>query len=130
MTTFAEVIESELNDALENKNKEAVRRLSFMISEKLNRIEEVEKRQLQNKSDIQILAETMKRGFDQVDQRIEALQKEMDKRFEAMQGQMDKRFEQVDKRFEDMNKRFTHQTWFIVTLIAGINIAIALIKGM
>jgi hypothetical protein len=112
MTTFAEVIESELNDALENKNKEAVRRLSFMISEKLNRIEEVEKRQAESKSDIQILAETMKQGFARVDQRFESMQKEM------------------DKRFEDMNKRFTHQTWFIVSLIAGINIAIALIKGM
>jgi DNA anti-recombination protein RmuC len=94
-----------------------------MISEKLTRIEEVEKRQSQNKSDIQVLAETMKQGFARVDQRFENLQKEMDKRFESMQREM-------DKRFEDINKRFTHQTWFIVALIAGINIAIALIKGM
>jgi fructose-1,6-bisphosphatase len=105
MTTFAEVIESELNDALENKNREAVRRLSFMISERLTRIEEMEKRQAENKSDIKVLAETMKQGF-------ESVHKEM------------------DKRFEGMNRRFTHQTWFIGALIAGINIAIALIKGM
>ena len=98
--------------AFENK-KEAEKRESETVTA-LNEL----------KSDIRILAETMREGFarvdkrfEAVDQRFEIMQKSIDqrfdavdKRFEAMQHYMDKRFGVVDKRFESMqesmNQRF------------------------
>ena len=50
------------------------------------------------RSDIQILVESMKQGFERMDRRFEAV----DKRFEDVQKQMDMRFEAVDKRFTMM----------------------------
>ena len=68
------------------------------------RFEQVDKRIVE-------LREDMNKSFEQVDKRFE----QIDKRFE----QIDKRFEQVDQRFEDMNNRF-EQMMNTLQLIAGI----------
>ena len=60
--------------------------------------------------------------FEQVDKRIVELREDMNKRFEQIDKrfeQVDKRFEQVDKRFEQVDKRF-EQMMNTLQLIAGI----------
>ena len=61
-----------------------------------------EKKSEQLTSDIKVIAETMKEGFNAVDKRFEAV----DKRFEDL-------YRYMDKRFEDMNKRFNMMFTFM-----------------
>ncbi|MDY6968332.1 MAG: hypothetical protein SVR08_06730 [Spirochaetota bacterium] len=92
MKNFAEVIESELSAAIMNKDIEAVKRFSFIIS---NKIEDEDN---EIKSDIKILAEVMKKGFDDINLRFE----DMNKRVEDINN----RFEHMNNRFNDFNLRF------------------------
>ena len=121
---FAELIQRDLKAAVFNSDEEAIERFSLLISDKINKIEEVEKEQETTKSDIRLLIETVKQGFEEVNKRFESIDKRfesvdkrfedlyryMDKRFEQMQHNMDKRFEamqhNMDKRFEAIDKRF------------------------
>ena len=84
MSRTAELIESELNTAILKQDKEAVKRFSLIVSQKMDKVDALEHENSNIKSDIKTLAEIMKQGFEE----------------------MNKRFENVDKRFEDMNKRF------------------------
>ena len=99
---LANLIQSELNAAVINADEEAIKRFSLLISEKIVRIDKVESEQTETKSDLRALIDTVKFGFERMDQRFEA----MDQRFEDLQRSMDKRFESMDKRFESMDKRF------------------------
>ncbi len=102
MEAIVEVLEQELEEAFEVKNKKSLHRYILLLTENIVRKESYEKEQIEIKSAIRTLAEVVKQGFERMDKRFEAMQIQMDKRFE----QVDKRFEQVDKRFEQVDKRF------------------------
>ncbi len=113
MEAIVEILEQELEEAVEVKNKKSLHRYIVLLAENIVRKESYEKEQLEIRSDIKILAQIVKQGFERMDKRFEAMQLQMDKRFEAVdkrfeaiQLQMDKRFEAVDKRFEAVDKRF------------------------
>jgi len=98
MEVIAEVLEHELEEAFEVKNKKSLHRYVLLLTDNIVKKESYEKQQLEIRSDIKILAEIVKQGFERMDKRFEAV----DKRFEAV----DKRFEQADKRFEQVDTRF------------------------
>jgi len=106
MNELAEILERELEDAFEVKNRQSLHRYIVLLAENVVRKKEYEKYIFENKSEIRLLAETMKEGFKVVDRRFEDMHKYMDKRFDDLYHYMDKRFEDTNKRFEDMNKRF------------------------
>ena len=93
MEAIAEILEQELEEAVEVKNKKSLHRYIVLLTENIVRRENYEKERYEIRSDIKTLAEIMKQGFERVD-----------KRFEDMQKYMDKRFEDVGKRFSMMFK--------------------------
>ncbi len=119
MNALLEVLEDEFRDAVVEKDEKAMRHFVTIVVENFENKKESERRENNTiialnevKSDVKILAETMREGFKQIDKRFEATDKHfeaMDKRFEAT----DKHFEAVDKRFEavinQMNVRFEEQ---------------------
>ena len=127
MEAMMEILEQELEEAVEVKNKKSLHRYIVLLTENIVRKDSYEKEQLEIRSDIKILAEIVKQGFEHTDKRFEDMQKLMnkhfeavdtrfeavDKRFEDMQKHTDKRFESVDKRFEDMNKKFSMMFTFM-----------------
>ncbi|GAB6888064.1 hypothetical protein JCM13304A_15620 [Desulfothermus okinawensis JCM 13304] len=103
--SLAELIQSELSAAILNTDKEAIKRFSILLSEKISKIEEVEYKHEETKSDLKVLIEVVKQGFDDMNRRFDDINKrfdDMNKRFEDING----RFEDMNKRFEDINKRF------------------------
>ncbi|MBA7553491.1 hypothetical protein ES705_46083 [subsurface metagenome] len=110
MDAMVEVLEEELEGAFEVKDRKSLHRYVLLLTENIVRKESYQAQQLEIKSDIKILTEIQKQGFEQVDKRFEDMFKYMDKRFEEVTNSINKRFEQVDKRFENMNssinKRF------------------------
>ena len=113
MEAMIEVLEHELEEAFEVKNKQSLHRYVILLTENIVKKDNYEKEQLRISSETQKLTEIVKQGFIRMDERFEAVDKRfeaVDKRFEVMQTYMDKRFEAVDKRFEelrqDMNIRF------------------------
>ncbi len=138
MQPIIEVLEQELEEAFEVKNKKSLHRYIVLLTENIVKKESYEKEQLEIRHDIKTLAELMKQGFESMDRRFEALQQQMDKRFEAvdkrfeiLQHGMDKRFEalqhQMDKRFEDINRRIGFMSWFVPSIIT---IVVVILKFM
>ena len=132
---LAELIESELQDAILHTDKEAIRRFSIIISDRMEKVEENENKINGTQSDIRVLIEEMKneftnlrldmeKRFEIVDKRFEAV----DRRFEMIQKQMDERFRAVDKRFEDMNKRFDMMFKFMGLGFTILSLLIVLFK--
>ncbi|CAN2044380.1 conserved hypothetical protein [Candidatus Magnetomoraceae bacterium gMMP-1] len=106
--------------ALRITDREIIEKLTELKSgqETINvRLEQVDKRFEELRSDVNV-------RFEQVDKRFEEFRLDMNTRFE----QVDKRFEQVDKRFEelrsDMNARFEQlfnlMLWGFGILFTGI----------
>lgn len=91
MDNLAEILEQELSLAIEVKDKQSMHRYAVILAENIVQRSVYEKNLLEIKSEIKLLTETMKLGFEAID----------------------KRFEAVDKRFEDMNKRFTMMFTFM-----------------
>ncbi len=85
MIELIEILEQELEDAVEVKNKKSLHRYMVLLVENVVRKEEYGQEVSEIKSDIKVLAEVMKQGFEDVN----------------------KRFEDVNKRFDDMNKKFS-----------------------
>ncbi|NIA30048.1 MAG: hypothetical protein GWP06_09080 [Actinobacteria bacterium] len=102
MANLAEMLEQDLEEAFEVKDKKSLHRFVASLTENIVQKSAFDQHITELKSDVKILAETMKKGFEAIDKRFEAV----DKRFEDLYRYMDKRFESVDKRFEDMNSRF------------------------
>ncbi len=75
--TLAELIQSDLKAALFNSDEEAIKRFSLLVSERINRIELIEKEQISTKSDIRLLIETVQKGFEDVNRRFEMMFKFM-----------------------------------------------------
>ena len=113
MASLAEILEGELGEAFEVKNADSLHRYSMLLADSIvtrtdhvTAIESV-------KSDVAVVAESMREGFRRMDERFEAVDRrfeETDRRIEDLIAQMNRRFEAVDKRFEDllgqMNGRF------------------------
>ena len=107
--SLSEILEGELEQAVEVKDKKSLHRYVTLLTENLalrhrNEREHSEFREaflrLENRMD-RIITE-MKEGFRRVDERIETLERRMEERFTS-----------VDKRFADVDKRFTMMFRFI-----------------
>ena len=110
MSDMIEILEHELESAVQVKDRGALHRYMTLLVERVVGRREYERGESSVRSDIgalrsdvAVIAERMEQGFARMDERFAA----MDKRFEDLTHQMDKRFEAVDKRFEDMNRRFS-----------------------
>ncbi len=84
MEDLADILEQELERAFEVKDRKSLSRYVKLLTNNIIIKNHYERQLVEMKSEIRLLAETMKEGFRQIE----------------------KRFEAVDKRFEDMNKRF------------------------
>ena len=91
MNNLAEMLEHELEEAFELKDKKSLHRYIVLLSENIVQKSAYEQSIVEIKSDVKLIAETMKLGFESVD----------------------KRFEDMNKRFEDMNKRFSMMFTFM-----------------
>ena len=113
MADFARILEEELEEAVEVKNRKSLHRYITLLTENIagkegNRMEHTEFQQELIKIDgrfNQMITE-VREGFKRMDQRFEAMQIQTKQRFEAV----DQRFEAVDKKFESvqqqMDRRF------------------------
>lgn len=127
MSDFAHRIEAEFKEAFPVKNEGALRRAVAMLSENVVDRPTYSRDIADLRSDVRVIAETMKQGFERVDKRFEDMNarfeqvdrrfEDMNARFEDMHREMDRRFEHVDKRFEDMHRgmdrRFGLMQWSI-----------------
>ena len=137
MDAMVEVLEQELEGAFEVKDRKSLHRCVLLLTENIVRKESYEKQQLETKSDIKILAESQKQGFDLMDKRFEDMLRYMDKRFEQVDKRfedmfryMDKRFEDMNNRFEDMNNRFNDMSKKFTMSSTILNIGIGIIIFM
>ena len=112
MSAVAEILEDELIDAIEKKDRKAVKHFVSIITDITNNFEnkkEAEKISNEIMLKLSKIEITVKEGFKSVDKRFEDMQRYMDKRFEDVNKRFEgvnKRFESVDKRFESIDKRF------------------------
>ena len=104
-----EVLEKDLEEAVEVKNKEALKRYVRVLVSSFSPKNDI----VELKSDVRIIAETVKQGFEL-----------MEKRFEDM----NKRFDDVNKRFDDMAKMFRTVMWIIGIGFVVINALIVIFK--
>ena len=128
MTSFVELLEGELQEAFEIKDQRSLHRYVMLLEQSLVSRTEYMQDSGSIKSDVALLAESMREGFKRMDERFAAV----DKRFEDLIGQMNSRFEMVDKRFEDligqMNSRFTMMFTFMTIGFTSLTVLISLFK--
>ena len=112
MENFSEILERELEEAVEVKNKKSLHRYILLLTNNLVKQERFDSQVAESRSDVRVIAESMKQGFVAVDKRFEDMNQrfeEVNKRFDDVNKQfeyMNNRFDDVNKRFEDTNKRF------------------------
>ena len=109
MNNLAEILEQELEEAVEVKSKKSLHRYVVLLADNIIQKSTYQQNTHELKSDIKILAETMREGFKAMDKRFEAV----DKRFEAVDKRFEDLYKYMDKRFEDMNKRFNMMFTFM-----------------
>ena len=102
MKDLAEILEEELVQAVEVKDRKSLHRYVMLMTEQY-----VDKRNCDSQtqelgSSIEKSIQSMHEGFERMDQRFTQMQKQMDERFTAHE----RRFEDMNKRFDDMNERF------------------------
>ncbi len=102
MSDIVNLLENELEEAFEVRNKKSLHRYVVLMVDRFARREIEDERENRVVEAIEGLRRDTVAGFERIDARFE----KMDQRFEAMQAQMDQRFDAVDKRFEAMDKRF------------------------
>jgi len=105
MEQFSQILETEMEEAFEVKNRKALRRFALLLSEKVVLKSTYEKEQGGLRGDIRLLYETMERRFLDVNHRFE----EINQRFEGVNQrfeELDLRFEGINQRFEEINQRF------------------------
>ncbi len=110
MADFAQILEEELEEAVEVKNRKSLHRYITLLTRNIagkeeNRMEHTEFQQELLKIDgrfDQLITE-LREGFKHMDQRFETMQANMDQRFETMQANMNQRFESMQA---NMNQRF------------------------
>ena len=116
MENLAEVLEHELEQAVQVKDRGSLHRYITLLSENIVSKNTYEINLLEVKNEIKLLAEIMKQGFNSIDKRFVAVDKRfeaVDKRFEAVDKRFEDMYKYMDKRFEDMNKRFTMMFTFM-----------------
>lgn len=134
MEAIIEVLEHELEEAFEVKNKKSLHRYVILLTENIVKKENYEKEQLKVQSETQKLTEIVVQGFKRMDERFEAVDKRfeaVDKRFEDLLHYMDKRFDDSRQDMNDrlkesqqyMDKRFSQLQW---TMGLGFTILAAL----
>ena len=117
MDDLAKLLESELSQAFEVKDRESLHRYVVLLTKTYVERTAHESQYEGLRSDIKTAVAAMEHGFEmmdarfealqkQIDERFDAQQKQMDARFDAQQKQMDERFSATERRFEDMNRRF------------------------
>ena len=84
MEEYADILEHELESAVEVKDKHSLHRAVRLIAENTVGRREYDSGIGQLKSDVRLIAE-----------RMESMQTQMNQRFEAMQTQMDRRFDEA-----------------------------------
>ena len=117
MENLAELLEEELAEAFEVKDRKSLHRYVVLLTQQHVDQNTYENQYSELRKDIKATIQAVEQGFIRMDQRFEAFQIQMDARFDAMQKQMDERFDATqkqiesnlrahEKRFEDINNRF------------------------
>ena len=112
MESLADMLEQELEEAVEVKNKRSLHRYITLLTENLVRQDRNEREHSEFREAIIRIDTRIEEGFKRMDERFEAIQRSMDERFGAVQKSMDERFTSVDKRFDMMFKFMT--TGFVI----------------
>ena len=143
MEPIEAILEQELEGAVDIKDKKFLRRYIALTMRSFVMRDDYMNEVGLLRSDIQVLAETMKQGFERMDKRFEAVDKRFDdmhKRFDDVNkrfgdvnnrfGDTNKRFEAVDKRFDDMNKRFDDMNKRFVMMFSFITIGFVVLSTL
>ncbi len=72
MESYAEILEHELESAVEVKNKDSLHRVVTLITENTVGRQEYRKDIGELKSDVKLIAERMQQGFKRMDERFES----------------------------------------------------------
>jgi DNA anti-recombination protein RmuC len=125
MENLAELLEEELAEAFEVKNRKSLHRYVLILTQQHVAQHRYEADNLQLRSEIKEAVRSMEQGFQHMDERFE----ETNKRFEDMNH----RFEDMNHRFDTMNQRFSGMLKFVgigfavlALIIAGFNTALLL----
>ena len=118
MENLATVLEQELEEAFEVKNPKSLRRYVLLLADRLVHRDTYDRDVGEIKSDIRIIAESMKQGFENMNVRFD----DMNRRFEDMNH----RFDDMNHRFDDTGKRTT--TMFtLMNIILGVLVLITVL---
>ena len=149
MADLAQILEEELEEAVEVKNRKSLHRYITLLTANLikedNRLEHTEFQQELIKIDGRFnrMITEIREGFIRMDHRFETMQQQMDqrfesvdKKFEAVQQQMDRSFDASDKRFEAIENRldklsrqmFRFMVWSFGTTVTASGFIIAVLK--
>lgn len=126
MENLSEILEQELEEAVEVKNKKSLHRYILLLTDNLVKQEQFDSNVGEFQSDMRLFAESMKQGFIAVDKRFE----DMNRRFEDVNKRFDdvnKRFEDMNTRFEDMNVRFGDMSKRFSAMFTFLNIGLGLL---
>ena len=109
MKDLAEILEEELAEAVEVKNRKSLHRYVMLLTEQHVDQQTHQHHYEELRGDIKETIRAMEQGFARMDERFETMQKQMDERFTGLQKQMDERFtglqKQMDERFAGMQKQ-------------------------
>lgn len=120
---FVEVLEQELEDAVEIKNKKSLHRYILLLTDNVVRQDRFDRDVSEVKSEVRIIADSMRQGFAHMDKRFE----DMNKRFDEASRITDKRFEDMNKRFDDTNVRFGDMNKRFSAMFTYMNIALSIL---
>ncbi len=70
MNNFATLLESEMKQAILKQDENAIKRVSLIVAEKIEKVEDIEETQADIRSDIKVIAEVMKKGFEDMNRRF------------------------------------------------------------
>ena len=130
MENLATVLEQELEDAVEVKDKKSLHRYILILTDNLVRQDRFERDIGEIKSDVRVIAESMKQGFANMDKRFDDMNARFSQRFEDSNKRFDdvnKRFEDVNKRFDDVNTRFEEAGKRTTTMFTYMNIILGVL---
>ena len=117
--SLADILEQDLEEAVEVKNKKSLHRYITLLTENIVRKDRYEREHTEFREVFLQIGTRIEEGFRRMDEHFGFMDKrfthvekrfeQVDKRFEQVEKkfeQVDKRFEQVEKRFEQVEKRF------------------------
>ena len=113
MEELAEILEDELAQAVEVKDRKSLHRYVLLVTRQHVDQRSFDAQTSELGSSIEKAVQSMHEGFER-----------MDERFTQMQKQMDERFAAQDRRFDDMSDRFNGMQKLIVIGFAAIGLII------